>query len=48
MLYHIRLGLLALTSAGIVWLMARFFRVQTLLSGEAISLRRAWSVLKSA
>jgi ABC-2 type transport system permease protein len=37
--------LLALTSAGTIALMARLFKVQTLLSGEAISFRRIWSVL---
>lgn len=42
------LGLLALAAAGVIWLMARLFRVQTLLSGEAISLRRMWSVLNTA
>jgi ABC-2 type transport system permease protein len=41
------LGLLALTGAGTVWLMSRFFRVQTLLSGEAISIRRIVSVFRS-
>lgn len=28
------------------WLMARLFRVQTLLSGESLSVRRVWSALK--
>ena len=32
--------LLLLTGVGMVWLMARLFRVQTLLSGESISLKR--------
>ncbi len=34
------LVLLVLTGIGIIWLMARLFRVQTLLSGESISLKR--------
>jgi ABC-2 type transport system permease protein len=42
------LGLLFLTSVGMVWLMARLFRAQTLLSGEALSLRRLWSALRSS
>lgn len=41
------LGLLFLTAAGIIGLMARLFRVQTLLSGEAISLKRIWSMLRT-
>jgi ABC-2 type transport system permease protein len=36
---------LLLTGVVTVWLMARLFRVQTLLSGESFSLRRAWSTL---
>ncbi|HHX65921.1 MAG TPA: ABC transporter permease [Chloroflexi bacterium] len=40
------LALLALSAVGIVWLMARLFRVHTLLSGEAPSLRRMWSALR--
>jgi ABC-2 type transport system permease protein len=39
------LALLSLVSAGVIWLMARLFRVQTLLSGEAVSLRRIWAAL---
>jgi hypothetical protein len=31
----------------LIWLMARLFRVQTLLSGESLSIRRMWSALKS-
>jgi ABC-2 type transport system permease protein len=31
--------------AGLVWLMARLFHAQTLLSGESISLRRMWAAL---
>lgn len=42
------LTLLVLTAAGIVWLMARLFRVQTLLSGESFSISRFWRVLKEA
>lgn len=38
------LALLLLAAAGIVWLMARLFRVQTLLSGEAFSPGRFWRV----
>lgn len=34
------LVLLLLTGVGILWLMARLFRVRTLLSGESLSLRR--------
>jgi ABC-2 type transport system permease protein len=41
------LGLLILTCIGIIWLMARLFRVQTLLSGESPSLGRIWSALTS-
>lgn len=40
------LGLLALTSVIIVWLMARLFQVRTLLSGEAVSVKRIWSALR--
>lgn len=39
------LGLLLLAGVLTVWLMARLFRVQTLLSGESFSLGRAWSTL---
>lgn len=39
------LVLLLLSGVLIVWLMARLFRVQTLLSGESFSFARAWSVL---
>jgi ABC-2 type transport system permease protein len=42
------LGLLFLASVGMIWLMARLFRAQTLLSGEALSLRRLWSALRSS
>lgn len=41
------LGLLGATGVGMVWLMARLFRAQTLLSGEALSLQRLWSALRS-
>jgi ABC-2 type transport system permease protein len=41
------LALLVLAGVGMVWLMGRLFRVQTLLSGESISLRRVWSALTS-
>lgn len=40
------LALLLITGVGMIWLMARLFRVQTLLSGESLSLRRMWSALK--
>jgi ABC-2 type transport system permease protein len=39
------LGLLALAVAGTIWLMARLFRAQTLLSGEPLSLARFWAAL---
>jgi ABC-2 type transport system permease protein len=39
------LGLLLLTGVLTVWLMARLFRVQTLLGGESFSLERALSAL---
>jgi ABC-2 type transport system permease protein len=42
------LGLLLATAAAIVWLMARLFRVQTLLSGESFSLGRFWAALREA
>ncbi|MFQ5594323.1 MAG: ABC transporter permease [Anaerolineae bacterium] len=41
----VSLLLLALTGVGMVLLMARLFRVQTLLSGESLSIRRMWSAL---
>ena len=41
------LSLLTLTGLGAVWLMARLFRAHTLLSGEALSLRRLWTALAS-
>jgi ABC-2 type transport system permease protein len=39
--------LLVLTSFGTIWLMARLFRVQTLLSGESLSVRRFLSALQT-
>jgi ABC-2 type transport system permease protein len=39
------LSLLLLSGILTIWLMARLFRVQTLLSGERFSFARAWSVL---
>jgi ABC-2 type transport system permease protein len=42
------LGLLLVTAAAIVWLMARLFRVQTLLSGESFSAGRFWTALREA
>ncbi len=39
------LGLLLLAMAGTIWLMARLFRAQTLLSGERLSLKRFWAAL---
>jgi ABC-2 type transport system permease protein len=40
------LVLLVLTGVVMVWLMARLFRVQTLLSGESISLKRLVSAIR--
>lgn len=40
------LGLVFLGGLGVLWLMARLFRVQTLLSGESISMRRFWAALR--
>jgi ABC-2 type transport system permease protein len=42
------LGLLLLTGIGMIWLIARLFRVQTLLSGEAPSIRRFWQALQTS
>ncbi len=39
--------LLFLTGLGTIRLMARLFRVQTLLSGEGLSVQRFWQVLRS-
>jgi len=39
------LGLLALATAATIWLAARLFRAQTLLSGEPLSLGRFWAAL---
>lgn len=41
------LVLLALAAAGVIWLMARLFRAQILLSGEALSIRRLWLALRA-
>ena len=41
----VSLGLLVLATVGTIWLMARLFRAQTLLSGESLSLQRFWSAL---
>jgi ABC-2 type transport system permease protein len=38
--------LLVLTGVGMVWLMARLFRVQTLLSGESLSLKRFLAAIR--
>ena len=38
--------LLGGTAALMIWLMARLFRVQTLLSGESFSPGRFWRVLR--
>jgi ABC-2 type transport system permease protein len=43
----VSLGLLAVTTMVVIWLMARLFRVQTLLSGEKFSIGRMWAALKS-
>jgi ABC-2 type transport system permease protein len=42
------LVLLVLATVGTIWLMARLFRAQTLLSGEPLSLRRFWTALTEA
>lgn len=44
----VSLILLALAAAGMVWLISRLFRVQTLLSGESFSVRRFWAALTQA
>jgi len=41
------LVLLVLASIGTLWVMARLFRAQTLLSGEPLSLKRFWSALSA-
>jgi ABC-2 type transport system permease protein len=43
----VSLGLLLIAVAGTIWLMARLFRAQTLLSGEPLSLSRFWTALRS-
>jgi len=40
------LGLLLVAVVGTIWLMARLFRAQTLLSGEPLSLSRFWTALR--
>jgi ABC-2 type transport system permease protein len=42
------LTLLVLATVGTIWLMARLFRAQTLLSGEPLSVRRFWAALTEA
>lgn len=42
------LAVLVLTGVGMVWLMARLFRVQTLLGGESLSVRRFVGALKGS
>jgi ABC-2 type transport system permease protein len=39
--------LLLLTAAGMIWLMARLFRAQTLLSGQSPSLPRFLAALRA-
>lgn len=46
--HGLSLALLALTSLGALAFIARLFRAQTLLSGEALSLRRLWQALTVA
>ncbi|MEA3377098.1 MAG: ABC transporter permease [Chloroflexota bacterium] len=41
----VSLGLLGLAMVGTIWLTARLFRAQTLLSGESLSLGRFWAAL---
>jgi ABC-2 type transport system permease protein len=41
----VSLSLLGSASLGTLWLMARLFKAQTLLSGEPLSLKRFWSAL---
>jgi ABC-2 type transport system permease protein len=43
----VSLGLLAAATVGTIWLMARLFRAQTLLSGESLSVDRFWAALRS-
>lgn len=42
------LVLVVVTAVVVIWVMARLFRAQTLLSGEALSVRRVWSALRTA
>ncbi|MFO7918567.1 MAG: ABC transporter permease [Anaerolineae bacterium] len=44
----VSLTLLVLATVGTIWLMARLFRAQTLLSGEPLSLRRFWAALTAS
>ena len=44
--FAVSLGLLAVATAGTIWLMARLFRAQTLLSGERLSVRRFVEALR--
>jgi ABC-2 type transport system permease protein len=43
----VSLGLLLIAVVGTIWLMARLFKAQTLLSGESLSLGRFWAALRS-
>ncbi|MFQ5857072.1 MAG: ABC transporter permease, partial [Anaerolineae bacterium] len=43
----VSLILLVFTGVGMIRLIARLFRVQTLLSGESLSVRRVWSALRA-
>ena len=43
----VSLGLRAAATAGTIWLMARLFRAQTLLSGEPLSIKRFWVALRA-
>ncbi len=43
--FAVSLGLLMVTAVGTIWVMARLFRAQTLLSGESFSPKRFWSAL---
>jgi len=44
--FGVGLSLLLLSVVGTIWLMARLFHAQTLLSGEPLSLRRFWAALR--
>lgn len=43
--FGVGLSLLLVSVVGTIWLMARLFHAQTLLSGESLSLRRFWAAL---